>query len=339
MVRDVRAPEPQVSHPAQQSIRADHVKDAVLTLSFGPTQESGSFSRVFGLSETGTGIAPLLRQGMTAGGRAMRMSRWIGVLTFVALGCVACGGEAPQTPAGPSSTGGCTARPVLRNAGRDDHGQRVGRGAAGGGGRAGGRHADLLSGRPGRRVLAGWRAGGRRAIAIRGFGRRRLGCPESRPVRRRRQRPGRRGRGDGHGPERVAGMRAARSNSRAVSNRWTQAELYPRGRRADGHDERPDGHPRRQRRREGVRGPRHRPARARQGNTGRGFHRRGQHPHPEHQRRHSGERQRHRRPTERNFGVVRFPHRRPQDQRRQDDRVLRGYRAPRLQRVEGRCAG
>ena len=36
---------------------------------------------------------------------------------------------------------------------------------------------------------------------------------------------------------------------------------------------------------------------------------------------------------------VRFPHRRPQDQRRQDDRVLRGYRTPRLQRVEGRCAG
>ena len=36
----------------------------------------------------------------------MRMSRWIGVLTFVALGCFACGGEAPQAPAGPSSTGG-----------------------------------------------------------------------------------------------------------------------------------------------------------------------------------------------------------------------------------------
>jgi len=35
----------------------------------------------------------------------MRMSRWIGALTFVALGCVACGGEAPQVPAGPSSTG------------------------------------------------------------------------------------------------------------------------------------------------------------------------------------------------------------------------------------------
>jgi hypothetical protein len=33
------------------------------------------------------------------------MSRWIGALTFVALGCVACGGEAPQIPAGPSSTG------------------------------------------------------------------------------------------------------------------------------------------------------------------------------------------------------------------------------------------
>ena len=33
------------------------------------------------------------------------MPRWIGVLTFVALGCVACGGEAPQTPAGPSTTG------------------------------------------------------------------------------------------------------------------------------------------------------------------------------------------------------------------------------------------
>ena len=36
----------------------------------------------------------------------MRMSRWIGVLTFVALGCVACDGEAPQAPAGPSSSGG-----------------------------------------------------------------------------------------------------------------------------------------------------------------------------------------------------------------------------------------
>ena len=35
----------------------------------------------------------------------MRKSRWIGVLTFVALGCAACGGEAPQVPAGPSSTG------------------------------------------------------------------------------------------------------------------------------------------------------------------------------------------------------------------------------------------
>ena len=35
----------------------------------------------------------------------MRMSRWIGALTFVALGCAACGGEAPQTPAGPSTTG------------------------------------------------------------------------------------------------------------------------------------------------------------------------------------------------------------------------------------------
>ena len=34
----------------------------------------------------------------------MRMSRWIGVLTFVALGCVACGGEAPESAAGPSTT-------------------------------------------------------------------------------------------------------------------------------------------------------------------------------------------------------------------------------------------
>ena len=33
------------------------------------------------------------------------MSRWIGVLAFVALGCAACGGEAPPGPAGPSSTG------------------------------------------------------------------------------------------------------------------------------------------------------------------------------------------------------------------------------------------
>jgi hypothetical protein len=35
----------------------------------------------------------------------MRAPRLIGVLTFVALGCVACDGEAPQAPAGPSSTG------------------------------------------------------------------------------------------------------------------------------------------------------------------------------------------------------------------------------------------
>ena len=35
----------------------------------------------------------------------MRKTRWIGVLAFVALGCGACGGEAPQVPAGPSSTG------------------------------------------------------------------------------------------------------------------------------------------------------------------------------------------------------------------------------------------
>jgi len=35
----------------------------------------------------------------------MRKTRWIGMLAFVALGCVACGGEAPQVPAGPSSTG------------------------------------------------------------------------------------------------------------------------------------------------------------------------------------------------------------------------------------------
>jgi hypothetical protein len=35
----------------------------------------------------------------------MRISKRIGVLTFVALGCVACGGEAPPVPVGPSSTG------------------------------------------------------------------------------------------------------------------------------------------------------------------------------------------------------------------------------------------
>ena len=35
----------------------------------------------------------------------MSMSRWIGVLTLVALSCAACGGDAPQAPAGPSSTG------------------------------------------------------------------------------------------------------------------------------------------------------------------------------------------------------------------------------------------
>ena len=32
------------------------------------------------------------------------MSRWIGVLALVAMGCTACGGEAPQTPAGPSTS-------------------------------------------------------------------------------------------------------------------------------------------------------------------------------------------------------------------------------------------
>ena len=33
------------------------------------------------------------------------MSRWIGVLVLVALGCVACGGETPQSPGAPSATG------------------------------------------------------------------------------------------------------------------------------------------------------------------------------------------------------------------------------------------
>ena len=33
------------------------------------------------------------------------MSRWIGVVALVAMGCTACGGEAPQTPAGPSTSG------------------------------------------------------------------------------------------------------------------------------------------------------------------------------------------------------------------------------------------
>ena len=33
------------------------------------------------------------------------MSRWIGVLALVAMGCTACGGEAPQTPSGPSTSG------------------------------------------------------------------------------------------------------------------------------------------------------------------------------------------------------------------------------------------
>jgi hypothetical protein len=33
------------------------------------------------------------------------MSRWIGVMALVALGCAACGGEAPQVPAGPSGAG------------------------------------------------------------------------------------------------------------------------------------------------------------------------------------------------------------------------------------------
>ena len=33
------------------------------------------------------------------------MSRWIGVLALVAMGCAACSGEAPQTPAGPSTAG------------------------------------------------------------------------------------------------------------------------------------------------------------------------------------------------------------------------------------------
>ena len=32
------------------------------------------------------------------------MSRWIGVVALVAMGCTACGGEAPQTPAGPSTS-------------------------------------------------------------------------------------------------------------------------------------------------------------------------------------------------------------------------------------------
>ena len=32
------------------------------------------------------------------------MSRWIGVVALVAIGCTACGGEAPQTPAGPSTS-------------------------------------------------------------------------------------------------------------------------------------------------------------------------------------------------------------------------------------------
>ena len=33
------------------------------------------------------------------------MSRWIGLLALVAMGCTACSGEAPQTPAGPSTSG------------------------------------------------------------------------------------------------------------------------------------------------------------------------------------------------------------------------------------------
>ena len=124
MVRDVRAPEPEVGPRRVQSFRRHDGTDVILTQSSGPTL--GARADYSALSR-GRGQAPELHRSFVRlvllRGRAMRMSRWIGVLTFVALGCAACGGEAPQAPAGPSSSGG----PSSVDAGRDDHGQRVGR--------------------------------------------------------------------------------------------------------------------------------------------------------------------------------------------------------------------
>jgi hypothetical protein len=54
------------------------------------------------------------------------MSRWIGVLALVALACAACGGETPQAPAGPSSTGVSSATQSAKIVGNVSAGQPLG---------------------------------------------------------------------------------------------------------------------------------------------------------------------------------------------------------------------
>ena len=291
VVRGLRAPEPAL---AAEAIRRPHRDGTGVILTQSSWLRAGA-ARIAGRFRArgpGTGFAHSPASGSPTPGGGMLMSRWTVVLALVAFGCAACGGDAPQTPAGPSAAVAANPGPSsvtqgARILGNVSAGVPLAAMAA----QVVGTPISATVGAGGGFSLEGVPAG-RCSVAIRRLGRRRVGCAEPGETGRRRQPARRRGRGDGDGPERVeerrreGGTRGARRVAAA-----DPAGSHPARRRQDRDDQRGDGHPRRQRQRQGIRRPGHRPARARQGHTGRRWHRGGQHPHPEHHHDHPGERQ------------------------------------------------